>query len=129
MALVRGIQEVQKGFCDFESEWQHRELSPVSSSGLGCRACCLFVARFCGVYDFIASNGSELPALASGRWARADVSEVNRACSLLNLSSNVNYHHHVKAAVCDDKVIALFLVSASPPGVPQSLSCLCYTEH
>lgn len=107
MALVRGIQEVQKGFCDFESEWQHRELSPVSSSGLGCCACCLFVARFCGVYDFIASNGSELPALASGRWAGADVYEVNRACSPLNLSSNVNYDHHVRAAVCDDKVIAL----------------------
>lgn len=68
MALVRGIQEVQKGFCDFEREWQHRELSPVSSSGMGCCACYLFVAGFCGVYDFIASNGSELPALASGRW-------------------------------------------------------------
>lgn len=109
MALVGGIQEVQKGFCDFESEWQHRELSPVSSSGMGCCACCLFVARFCGVYDFISPDGSELTALASGRCAGADVSEANRACSPLNLSSNVNYHHRVRAALCDDKVIALLV--------------------
>lgn len=133
MALVRGIQEVQKGFCDFESEWQHRELSPVFSSEMGCYACCLFVASLCEVYGFIASNGSEFPSLASGRCARAEVSEVNRACSVLNLSNNGNYHQP-----CDSRCVWWqsdctvghgFSVSASPPGVPEPLSCLCYLGH
>lgn len=129
MALVRGIQEVQKGFCDFESEWQHGELSPVSSSGLGCCACYLFVASFCGVYDFIASNGSELPALARGSCAQADGSEVNRACSVLNLSNNVSYHQPWESCCVwwqsDCTAGHGSLVSASPPRVPQSLSLVC----
>lgn len=129
MALVRGIQEVQKGFCDFESEWQHGELSPVSSSGLGCCACYLFVASYCGVYDFIASNGSELPALARGSCAQADGSEVNRACSVLNLSNNVSYHQPWESCCVwwqsDCTAGHGSLVSASPPGVPQSLSLVC----
>lgn len=120
MALVRGIQEVQKGFCDFESEWQHGELSPVSSSGMGCCACYLFVASFCGVYDFIASNGSELPALARGSCAQADGSEVNRACSVLNLSNNVSYHQPCQSCCVwwqsDCTAGHGSLVSASPPG-------------
>ena len=50
MALVRGIQEVQKGFCDFESELQRREPSLVSSSEMGCYVFSLFGSQLLRFY-------------------------------------------------------------------------------
>lgn len=130
MALVRGIQEVQKGFCDFESKWQHGELSPVSSSGMGCCACYLFVASFCGVYDFIASNSSELPALVRGSWwlwgkQSLLCSEPVQQCELSSAMWEL-LRVMAKWLHCWPR---FFSESLSPRCATEPLTCPCYIEY
>lgn len=71
------------------------------------------------------------PSSGQCRCARADGSGVNRSCSLLNLSSSGSYHQPRESCCVwwhrDCAVGHGFLVSACPPGVPQSLPALCAT--